>query len=163
MVNIIETNLQFQSALQQRSLTNLIVIHHVGEVDRDVSAAEIHQWHKNQGWAGIGYHYVIRKDGTIERGRPRDAIGSHAYGFNRESIGINIVGDFEHSAPTAAQIESAAILLAELCNIYNLTPNAQTIVGHRDLMPTTCPGQNLYDLLQTLRGKVIWYQQQGVA
>jgi hypothetical protein len=47
----------------------------------DASAEQIHGWHLGNGWAGIGYHYVIRKDGTIERGRPEWAIGSHAYGF----------------------------------------------------------------------------------
>lgn len=160
MINVKETNLQFDS-LQQREQTNLIVIHHVGEIDRDVSAEEIHNWHQGQGWSGIGYHYVIRKDGTIERGRPRAAVGSHAYGFNNCSIGINIVGDFEQGVPNSEQIEAAAQLLAELCNIYELTPTAQTVVGHRDLMPTSCPGQNLYNILQTLRGKAIWYMQQG--
>lgn len=160
MVNIKETGLAF-GPLQTREETNMIVIHHIGDIDRDVSAAEIHDWHQGQGWSGIGYHYVIRKDGTIERGRPRDVVGSHAYGFNNCSIGINIVGDFEQSTPNTEQIEAAAQLLAELCNIYKLTPTAETIVGHRDLMATTCPGQNLYDILQTLRGKAIWYMQQG--
>lgn len=160
MVNIKETDLQFGS-LQERSTTDLIVIHHVGEIDRDVSAEEINSWHKNQGWSGIGYHYVIRKDGTIERGRPVDAIGAHAQGFNSKSIGINIVGDFEQGTPNPEQIESAAILIAELCNIYGITPTTESVVGHRDLMPTTCPGENLYSILQDIRGKAIWYQQQG--
>ena len=161
MVNIKETDLAF-GQLADREETNLIVIHHVGETDRDVSAAEIHEWHKENGWSGIGYHYVIRKDGTIERGRPRDVIGAHAQGFNSRSIGINIVGDFERAVPVTAQIESASMLIAELCNIYSLCPDAQTIVGHRDLMNTDCPGCNLYDMLQDIRGKAIWYQQQEV-
>lgn len=160
MVQIKETNLWF-SSLVDRSYTDMIVIHHVGEIDRDVSAEEIHQWHQNQGWSGIGYHYVIRKDGTIERGRPRTAIGAHAQGFNSRSIGINIAGDFEQAYPNDEQIESAAKLIAELSDIYGITPTANSVVGHRDLMATTCPGQNLYDILQTIRGKAIWYQQNG--
>lgn len=160
MLQIKETNLDF-GPLSDRPDTNLIVLHHVGDIDRDVSAEEIHGWHLNNGWAGIGYHYVVRKDGTIERGRPRTAIGSHAYGYNKCSIGINIVGDFEQATPTVEQIESAAQLIAELCGIYDLTPTAESVVGHRDLMSTTCPGQNLYDILQTIRGKAIWYQQNG--
>lgn len=160
-MNIKETNLDF-GYLSNRTDTNLIVIHHVGEIDRDVSAEEIHEWHKGNGWSGIGYHMVIRKDGTIERGRPEETVGSHAYGFNAKSIGINIVGDFEQSTPTDAQIEAAARLIAYLSEKYNITPTNKTVVGHRDLMPTTCPGQNLYDLLQDLRGKAIWYQQNGL-
>lgn len=159
MVNIKETNLQF-GVLECRTETDLIVMHHVGGIDRDVSTKEIHQWHLENGWSGIGYHYVIRKDGTIERGRPREAIGAHAQGFNSRSIGINLVGDFEQAVPTDAQMESAAMLLAELCNNYNLCPDANVIVGHRDLMSTECPGKNLYHMLPILRGKAIWYQQQ---
>jgi N-acetylmuramoyl-L-alanine amidase len=160
MVNIKETNLAF-GPLQKRAITYLIVIHHVGDIDRDVSAAEIHKWHLDNGWSGIGYHFVVRKDGKIERGRPRDVIGAHAQGFNSRSIGINIVGDFEQSKPNPAQVESAAMLIADLSDIYCLTPTGKTVVGHRDLMPTTCPGHNLYNILQDIRGKAIWYQQQG--
>lgn len=159
-MSVIETNLSF-GPLNERSTTDLIVIHHVGEIDRDVSAEEIHQWHLNNGWSGIGYHYVVRKDGTVERGRPRNAVGSHAQGFNSRSIGINIVGDFEQATPTFAQIESASSLIAELCNIYGFTPNSETIVGHCDLMATTCPGANLYSLLRDIRGKAVWYSEQS--
>ena len=159
MITVKETNLEFVKDLLPRTETDLIVIHHVGETNRDVSAAEIHQWHLANGWAGIGYHYVIRKDGTIERGRPRETIGAHAQGFNYRSIGINIVGDFENFKPTQEQIESTSQLAAELSIIYDLTPTAQSVVGHKDLMSTDCPGKNLYDLLQEIRGKAIWYQQ----
>ena len=80
--NILETNLKFGS-LSRRKDTNKIVIHHTGSVkDVDFSAARIHDLHKGNGWVGIGYHFVIRKDGTIERGRPIWAIGSHAQGHN---------------------------------------------------------------------------------
>lgn len=152
-VNIVETDLDFRS-LTERSVTNFIVIHHVGDIDRDVSAAEIHQWHLNNGWAGIGYHYVIRKDGSIERGRWRGYIGSHCYGYNSESIGINVVGDFTSNEPNDAQLDSLANLLADLCEIYELTPGEDTIVGHRDKNSTDCPGDNLYNKLGELREKV---------
>ena len=80
-VQIRETYLRFLS-LTNRTVTDAIVIHHVGGTDREVSAAEIHRWHLHNGWSGIGYHYVIHKDGSIERGRPRDAVGAHCYGEN---------------------------------------------------------------------------------
>ena len=159
-MTVIETDLEFEQ-LNQRHVTDLIVIHHIGDIDRDVSAEEIHQWHKNQGWSGIGYHYVVRKDGSIERGRPRNSVGAHAQGFNSRSIGINVVGDFEQGEPNNEQIEAVSSLIAELCNIYDITPTSETVVGHRDLMPTTCPGENLYSILQDIRGKAIWYKENG--
>lgn len=151
--------LKFNS-LTNRPKTDLIVIHHTGNPkDDDLSAKEIHQSHLNLGWAGIGYHYVIRKDGTIEEGRPHWTIGSHAYGENSRSIGIHFSGNFEIKSPTSEQIESGALLLAKLGLDYGLVLDKQHVVGHRDLMATACPGKNLYALLQTLRGKGIWYQQ----
>ena len=92
-VNIKETNLRF-GELSKRTKTNMIVIHHTGQADIDASAADIHGWHQNQGWSGIGYHFVIRKDGTVERGRPVWAIGAHAQGDNAHTVGILLSGDF---------------------------------------------------------------------
>ena len=84
-IPIRETNLEF-SSLQNRKTTDAIVIHHVGGTKRDVSAEVIDGWHKNNGWAGIGYHFVIRKDGTIERGRPMDILGAHCYDHNWHTV-----------------------------------------------------------------------------
>ena len=154
---IVETNSDFGD-LTDRSETNLLVVHHVGEITRDVSAEEIHGWHKNNGWSGIGYHFVIRKDGTIERGRPQDTIGAHAQGFNSVSIGINVVGDFEQEDPTAEQVESIARLIAYLVAQYG----ELRVCGHRDLMSTDCPGANLYCLLPELGGKVEYYKANGL-
>lgn len=154
---ILETNLEFTS-LTEREETAMIVVHHVGEITRDVSAEEIHGWHLNNGWAGIGYHFVIRKDGTIERGRPQEMVGSHAYGFNSRSVGINVVGDFEQESPEQEQIESLARLIAYLEGEYG----DLEIVGHRDLMSTDCPGENLYSQLPSLGGKVEYYKNNGL-
>lgn len=158
MATIKETNLQFKS-LTPRGNTDMIVIHHTASPD--MSAAEIHREHQNIGWSGIGYHYVVHPSGEIERGRPRQMIGAHAEGYNSHTIGIALTGNFENEQPTAAQIEAVSDLLSDLCSIYDLTPTADTVVGHRDLNATACPGQNLYDILQTIRGKAIWYMQHG--
>ena len=61
--------------------------------------------------------------------------------------------------PTAEQIESTAYLIGWLCDEYDLIPNSNHVKGHCDLMATACPGRNLYDILQTIRGKAIWYEQ----
>lgn len=157
--DIVETNLEF-TELTNRPSTDLIVIHHIGGITRDVSAAEVHQWHLKNGWAGIGYHFLIHRDGVIERGRPVGAIGSHAYGSNAHSVGICFVGDFEQESPSNEQIESGAKLIADLSAMYDLTPTHESVKGHREVCETECPGTNFTEeLLQTLRGKAIWYTQ----
>ena len=155
---IVDYNLEF-SDLTERDYTDMIVIHHTGNPeDDDLSAEEIHESHLAQGWAGIGYHFVIRKDGTIEQGRPIDTIGAHAYGANSHTIGIHVCGNFELAYPTQAQVESLSYLVGWVAEQYNIPPDYMHVVGHRDLMATACPGENLYNLLQTVRGKAIWYQ-----
>lgn len=153
-VPIEETYLNF-GPLENRLRTDTIVVHHIGNTDADVSAATVHQWHLNQGWSGIGYHFLIRKNGTIERGRPMDVVGAHAYGENSHTIGVNVVGNFEEAIPTSAQMESAARLIAELCSVYRIRPSARSIVGHCDVGSTACPGRTLYMRLPTLRQMVI--------
>ena len=145
------------TSLSQRYGTDMIVVHHTGdEVDDDLSAEDIHEIHQSMGWAGIGYHYVIRKNGQVEIGRPDWAIGSHAYGENSHSIGVHVCGNFEIAEPNQYQIESLAYLLGWLCDEYGLDPQVN-IVGHRDLMATACPGENLYNKLGTICGKARWY------
>ena len=148
-MNIRDYNLQFRN-LSERSRTDLIVIHHTGERDIDATAEQIHGWHLNQGWAGIGYHFVIRKDGTVEIGRPEWAVGSHAYGFNDRSIGIHLSGDFESAQPTAAQIDSCVELIRELADDYEIPLHRGNVKGHCDLMATDCPGKNLYSKLDDI-------------
>lgn len=152
-ISVKETYLNF-GALENRLYTDQIVIHHIGNTNADVSAAEVHQWHLNRGWSGIGYHFLIRKDGTVERGRPLDTMGAHAEGENNHTVGINIVGNFEVALPTDEQIYSAASLTAALCRLYRIYPSANTIVGHRDLNRTACPGKYMYDRMDVLRRMV---------
>lgn len=162
MIDIVETNLDF-GTLSERSYTDMVVIHHTGCNDIDASAEQIHGWHLNQGWAGIGYHYVIRKDGTIERGRPEWAIGSHAYGENSHTIGIHLSGDFQQAEPTDNQVEKCAMLVADICERYGIPMDYEHIVGHGELMATSCPGKNLQKLIDdgTITGKAIWYYNQA--
>lgn len=161
-VSIKDCNLQYDySKLETRAITDMIVIHHTGNAsDDDLSAQEINAAHQTQGWTCIGYHYVIRKSGVIEGGRPHWTIGAHAYGENYHTIGIHLCGNFMLVMPTDAQIESVALVLANICTDYALPIDDAHIVGHRDLMSTACPGNNLYQKLPMLIGKAIFYQQQ---
>ena len=161
-VPINDLNLEIDhNRLETRRITDQIVIHHTGNPwDDDLSAAEIDASHKAQGWTCIGYHYVIRKDGTVEEGRPHWTVGAHAYGENSHTIGIHVCGNFEIGEPTDGQIESLAMLLANLCTDYGLSIDRDTIVGHRELMATACPGRNLLAQMDTIVGKANFYAEQ---
>lgn len=153
-IPVVETNFSFAEPLLVRPDTKGIVIHHVGVPSGDTSAEAIHKAHLAKGWAGIGYHYVIRKDGTIERGRPLVTVGAHAQGHNYDTVGINVTGNFDTERPTAEQLASLERLLVFLCRIYDIETGVTTIEGHRDVNATDCPGDNLYRLLPQIRRDV---------
>lgn len=153
-INIVETNLVPNGNLTPRTDTVAIIVHHVGELTRDVSAAEIDGWHKNNGWIMIGYEYICRQDGTIERGRPKDALGSHCLGFNDHSVGVCVTGDFNQMDVIPAQIDALVLLLADICDAFNIVPSRTTILGHREKCDTDCPGDNLFAALDSIVDRV---------
>ena len=122
--------------LAERLYTNSIIIHH--SASDDVSAPEIHQWHRDIGYSGIGYHFVIRKYGTIERGRPLEKIGAHAGSeANFDSVGICLTGNFVGQEPEIEQLEALLSLISYLEEHYE---KKLTILRHCDVYPTVCPG-----------------------
>lgn len=135
-MQVIETNLEFGN-LKPRQFTKRIIIHHSASID--TTASTIHSWHLGQGWSGIGYHFVIKQNGEIERGRPIDTIGAHAgTAGNVDSIGICLTGNFNMEDPTNKQLNSLILLIRYLREKYgNLD-----VMGHKDVMATACPGSN---------------------
>lgn len=134
-MKIITYNLQFYE-LKERKCTRRIIIHHSDSPD--VAVTEIHRWHLARDWSGVGYHFVIRKNGSIEEGRPLNNIGAHAgIKGNSDSIGICLTGNFMEAAPSAAQLDS----LVELINYLRTSYNQElAVIGHKDVTPTDCPG-----------------------
>ena len=100
----------------------------------------------------------MRKDGTVELGRPDWVVGAHAEGFNYCSIGIHVCGNFDLVEPTEAQINALPMLIADICEAYGLIASDSVVMGHRDLMATDCPGNNLYKRMDTIRGNAEWYR-----
>lgn len=134
----------FRELTVMKKKPDLIVIHHRGG---NGTPSGIHYQHLKQGWAGIGYHYYIRKTGEVYTGRPQWAIGAHCVGYNSHSFGICLEGNFEIEEPTDIQLAN----LKELCKyLKKLFPTIKTIKGHRDFMPTACPGKNLYKHIHDL-------------
>ena len=145
MSRLMEIDHDFRRNLSRRNRTDEIVFHH--QAGNEVDADTIHGWHKNRQtssgryWAGIGYHYIIMRDGTIQTGRPHWAYGAHAGSTaNGISIGVMFTGNLEVNQPTQAQIDSAVWLEKE---IIRPRYGRLKIKGHRDHMATSCPGRNL--------------------
>lgn len=132
-MEIIETHLEFKD-MSTRKSTERIILHHADA--KNCSAEDIHRWHLNNGWSGAGYHFLVRKDGTIYRLRPEDKVGAHAYGANYNSLGICFEGDYMQEAMPTEQIKAGQELVAYLKNKYNIT----TVQKHRDVCATSCPG-----------------------
>lgn len=125
-----------------RTIT-LIVIHcSAVRTNQTSSVAQIDTWHRQRGFKlGIGYHYVVRRNGEIEQGRPEWMVGAHCKNHNKYSIGVCYEGGLnclDLPADTRTPEQKAALrqLLTELHSRY---PKA-VIVGHHDLDPMKdCP------------------------
>lgn len=106
----------------------------------DIGAAEIERWHRARGFFGIGYHYVIRRNGQLEKGRPLEKVGAHAEGHNANSIGICLVGGIDEKGKpqnnfTDAQWTELKRLVSELTEKYRVLK----IIGHNEVANKACP------------------------
>lgn len=134
-MNIIEKTYSLNGTLQKRAKTDMIILHHA-VYNGDVEG--IDRIHKGKGWTCIGYHFYVRKDGSIYRGRREEAVGAHAYGSNTDSIGICAEGNFENETMEDVQKQALKELVAYLKNKYGITK----VQRHRDVNATACPGKN---------------------
>lgn len=134
-MNIQTKELSF-GAMTKRKKTDLIVLHHAAATE--CSVEDVHRWHLANGWAGIGYHFFIRKDGSVWRGRPEDTVGAHTKGYNSTSIGICFEGNFETESMPDAQKKAGVELVSYLKEKYSV----ENVKGHRELKATACPGKN---------------------
>lgn len=126
-------------------ITHLIVHCSYTPKNMDIGAADIDRWHKEKGWLMIGYSAVIKRDGTVEAGRPLDKTGAHVKGMNSVSRGVCLVGGMtdDKKGPeinyTNPQMVSLRKLLKDWLKIF---PDAK-IAGHTDFdKGKTCPNFN---------------------
>jgi hypothetical protein len=118
-------------------IINLIVVHcSATSPDLDIGVNEIDEWHKARGWSGIGYNNIIRRNGILEHGRDLADIPAHAYGYNRNSIGICLIGgvDNDGNAEDNFTPQQKDALRAYLNTMLDIFPEAK-LLGHRDLSP----------------------------
>ena len=110
----------------------------------DIGAKEINEWHIARGWAAIGYHFVIRRNGQVEKGRDIDGDGdvldeqgAHVAGYNRNSIGVCLVGGMGGFNFTRAQMEALDTLIDDIDHVVA----GIEWLGHCDMpdVQKTCP------------------------
>lgn len=136
-ININEVKYEFPKKLNENNKPNKIIVHHA--VGSNITAEQINKMHIEKGFEGIGYHFYIRKDGTVYRGRPENTEGAHTIGENRTSLGICLEGNMDKETVSEKQMESLENLSEYLIIKYNL----ETIDGHNDHYNTRCPGENM--------------------
>ena len=136
-----QNSLEFRGQFEARKATDSLVFHHAQAVK--CSLEDIHRWHREKGWAGIGYHWLIRKDGSVYEGRPIWAIGAHALAHNDDSLGCCFEGDFNIEHMTDAQVKSGIELARDVRKYY---PHIK-LDKHSNINATACPGKHFNDAI----------------
>lgn len=128
---------------------NLLVWHCAATPEgKPFTAADIDRWHKQQGWAGIGYHYVVLLDGTIQKGRPVETVGAHVQGHNTGSIGCVYIGgvdkDNRFAKDTRTPPQKAAMIQLTK-DLLKQFPTIKRIAGHNEFANKACPSFKVPD------------------
>jgi len=124
----------------KKPITEIIVHCTATPYRRDVTVGDITRYHRQRGFETVGYHYVVRLDGTVEQGRPVDYVGAHCLGHNAYSIGVAYVGGLDAAGRpadtrTPAQRAALACLIVDLKRKYDHA----TVHGHREFAAKACP------------------------
>lgn len=130
-----------------RAKTNTLVVHCSATPETlDIGVAEIRVWHMQKGWEDIGYHFVIRRNGTIEVGRMERMVGAHAEGHNSDSVAVCLVGGTTQAGAACCNFSKAQfVALRKILTDLNQRYPKTTIQGHRDYpnVPKECPCFNV--------------------
>lgn len=120
-----------------REIKEIIVHCSATKIGQPYTIDKIDIAHRNQGWNGIGYHYVIYADGSVHKGRNEEAVGAHCSGRNTNSLGLCYIGGLDENGKAAdtrteAQRQSMRRLIRQLIMDY---PTIKQVIGHRDTSP----------------------------
>lgn len=134
--------LEAELSSASREITTIVSHWSATFINQNIGAEEIHQWHLRNGGDGCGYHYIIRRDGRLQRGRPLNRVGAHVDGFNEYSIGVCLIGGINAlsgSNYTSQQVSSESFTQIQYDThdmlykaFYNAFPYGQAY-GHVDL------------------------------
>jgi hypothetical protein len=146
------------------------VVHHTATSNDYTDARAVmramYRYHtQNLGWADLGYNIVVDQQGNVYEGRAggleNGVVGAHARGYNTGSFGVAVIGNFDQIRPPRAAVNAVVDVIAWQSRVYGIDPVGSTgkmsggwrptIVGHRDVGSTACPGQHFYPLLGEVR------------
>ncbi|XP_013189612.2 peptidoglycan-recognition protein LB [Amyelois transitella] len=106
-------------------------------------------FHQNdQGWVDIGYNFAVGGEGSVYEGRGWENVGAHAVGYNAQSIGICIIGDWINVLPPREALEATKQLIQIGVSLGYISPN-YVLMGHRQASDTECPGSALFNEIST--------------
>ncbi len=132
-----------------RKLDKIIIHCSATRKNQDIGVKEIAQEHKKNGWENIGYHFVIRRNGEIEDGRPIEEIGAHCKGQNKNSIGICLVGGVNEQLKAENNFTPAQFFsLQKLVQNLKMKFQNLTIHGHKEFAAKDCPSFEVTDLFK---------------
>lgn len=143
-MEIVKHSYNWRGKLTKRTRTSEIILHCSATAEgKDYTTDTIHKWHLARKFVGIGYNFVIYRDGSIHQGRPEEMSGAHCTNHNSKSIGICYIGgcaaDGRTPKDTRTQAQKAALfaLVHELLGKYKLSIDA--VHGHREFANKACP------------------------
>ncbi len=124
-----------------RKITKIIIHCSATPEGRDYTVADIDRWHKQRSWKGIGYHYVIYRDGSVHAGRDVEQIGAHCTGQNANSIGICYIGGMtaDNKKPKDTRTPAQKAALRDLVERLRAKYPTATVHGHREFANKACP------------------------
>lgn len=128
---------------------NRIILHCSATPEgKDFTVADIDRWHKARGWQGIGYHYVVYRDGSVHNGRDIAVAGAHTSGYNKNSIGVCYIGgvDADGKTPKDTRTAEQRVALRELVERLRKQFPKATIHGHYEFAAKACPSFKINDL-----------------
>lgn len=131
-----------------RNITKIIVHCSATPEGRDFTVVDIDKWHKARGWQGIGYHYVVYRDGSVHEGRNIAVAGAHTSGHNKNSIGVCYIGGVAADGKTPKDTRTAEqrVALRNLvAQLKKQFPKA-TVHGHYEFAAKACPSFKIKDL-----------------
>ena len=132
-----------------RDINQIIVHCSATRPSMDIGSETIKKWHTiDNGWSDIGYHHVIRRDGTLDKGRDEEIAGAHARGHNGNSIGVCLVGGINDAGEPDANFTLQQYLqLDNLITAIKQRHNITSVIGHRDVSDKACPSFDVQQLL----------------
>lgn len=145
---------RLEREMTDRHIDKIIIHCSATPASMDIGVEEIKKWHTDpkpigNGWSDIGYHDIIRRDGTAQEGRPLSISGAHTRGQNKDSIGICLIGGVDNNNhPEKNFTKDQFKTLNRLLRLYRVQYPKATIHGHREFANKSCPSFDVQEYIR---------------